>query len=894
MGYIRLGYSKLNEDTPSGFIIMGSIQPESGEIYNTLLKKLSNYNRVNNGTYYTVVNKSDCFMGTNLLNIIDDDPIVFYSLEDNSYTKLGLTLEKMPKGSTYETNLTDNEVDTYFLGNQKYMNGMAITIPKTATDLYLMINLEYMTLTDETGISNVITTFRLLHEDYKKPALSNKYYPFIPMSTVESTDTICDTTAMRDINDYLISRNNLNVGYFPEYEESGLRLNGIIRGFTFANNMIQDPYLWYQMIYNEPYTGEIYTIGGRYKNNKFDIELAHQSHNIFISNHRESSEECVGASIYYTLGTDLSRYFADPDNNQSTHYVDKLFIGGTNTSGYISRKEYIKYHSVYEWHSGSEIDYKLTDFRIGTLSFYNYIHHSTAWTEEILKNSVSGTVFKTTRNINLGDPWGTIFSTEQYNGFYLSLNPRYMTSRSIIDNLKIYQREEGNVLNWMLIVKSGETISTGEVLYTPLNFTPVKYAGLFKRQVQYLNDTEYPSLLFFNNKINIACAWYVPQTISAEGWNALLGNTVKTKNKQIPESGSNKVPGGGNSKKGGSGTSSTSTNKPLFNYKNDNTSIDKILTNDLPILSGGSFINMYEINDISLESLGNEFWEFNWQDVVSTVLGQSGAIEAIIGLKKVPFTIPSGNKGNTKSSIKIGGQTFESIDNTEIYNNIVDLDFGSLNIDEYYGSYLDYEQTEISIMLPFIGVQKLNTYEVMNSKINLNARVDILTGSISYYITVDKDNYSNTLYSFTGNISYDLPVVGRDYTQKINSVVTAGIDVGIAAMSSGVASGVTASHLASDLPGALFTKPSTTRTGNLGGGNTALSIMKPYLIITRPKRCLPESFGHEYGYPSNITTTIGKLSGFNKVAKCHLTNIPQATKEELDLLYEKLTSGFIM
>ena len=89
-------------------------------------------------------------------------------------------------------------------------------------------------------------------------------------------------------------------------------------------------------------------------------------------------------------------------------------------------------------------------------------------------------------------------------------------------------------------------------------------------------------------------------------------------------------------------------------------------------------------------------------------------------------------------------------------------------------------------------------------------------------------------------------------------------------------------------------KPNVSRASGISGLNGNMSIRRPYLIISRPKQNIPETFAHEYGFRSHISARLGDLTGFTKVEDIHLENMGDITQDELEELESILKSGVIL
>ena len=221
---------------------------------------------------------------------------------------------------------------------------------------------------------------------------------------------------------------------------------------------------------------------------------------------------------------------------------------------------------------------------------------------------------------------------------------------------------------------------------------------------------------------------------------------------------------------------------------------------------------------------------------------------------------------------------------------------GEFVLDEYFGSFLDYEPyTKVQIYLPFTGVHTLNTSDIMGKRISIKAITNFLTGDITYHIMSNTGTCKSILYTFSGNCSVDIPLTATDYSGK----VSAGIQtlLGVASMVGGYAlatstggAGATGgmSMIASGAVAAgtgafrfMNDKGRTISTGSLGGNSGAMSPMQCYLIVTRPKKVQADDYGEINGFPCMKSYRLADVSGFVKVENAHW-EIPEATEDELD------------
>lgn len=152
------------------------------------------------------------------------------------------------------------------------------------------------------------------------------------------------------------------------------------------------------------------------------------------------------------------------------------------------------------------------------------------------------------------------------------------------------------------------------------------------------------------------------------------------------------------------------------------------------------------------------------------------------------------NVGERKN-IRIGSFT-TTIDMPPIESQWYEHNCGDIFIPEFWGSALDYmPNTKISMFLPFIGSVQINTDEVMNARVGVHYRVDLLSGECVAMVTVNDSVY----YQFTGQCSVSVPLTGADWSRiysAITGAVGTAITGGIGAAASGAAAGGATAALA--------------------------------------------------------------------------------------------------
>lgn len=299
------------------------------------------------------------------------------------------------------------------------------------------------------------------------------------------------------------------------------------------------------------------------------------------------------------------------------------------------------------------------------------------------------------------------------------------------------------------------------------------------------------------------------------------------------------------------------------------------------------FITAYHCTTEQINSFANWLWTSDFFQNVKKII--TNPIDNVIGLLLLPISEYTEVDSTIKCALVDSG-----INAKRITSQYVDINFGDLKVDEYFGSALDYNPyTKIELYLPYCGIKTLDVDVVMNSTINLTYRVDVLTGDTIILIKVIKNindtELSSIMYHYNTNIAVNIPFTGANFTEYYKTAIS-----GILGIASSVASG--AAGIGSAVNSALnvaCNKLQISKSSNISSNYGYLGVKYPYLIITRPIQSIPNNYKQYYGYPLNITTELNTLSGYTEVEEIHLDglNINTLEMSELDSL---LKSGIIL
>ena len=318
---------------------------------------------------------------------------------------------------------------------------------------------------------------------------------------------------------------------------------------------------------------------------------------------------------------------------------------------------------------------------------------------------------------------------------------------------------------------------------------------------------------------------------------------------------------------------------PDYNPFSDPVDFPGLPTGGSAIESG--FIRVYTPSSLQLQSLASVLWGNDFINTIHKIMNDP--MEAMITLHSVPFQIVGGGSVN----IEVGNFDTEvqaPIVTTQYYT----LDCGNISLPEHWASALDYSPyTNVDIFIPFVGVRSLQIDDVMGRVLNLKYNIDILTGSAIAMLKCG----DSVLYTYNTQVHTEIPYTMSSYGRLVQSII------GIAGTAIGATAGGAGAIIGGSIGGALgtaMTKHSdVSRGGALGGAVGVMGDFTPYLIIHRPIQSLAGDFASKKGYPSNISATLGSVSGYTVVDKIHLTGI-DCTDTERDEIHALLKDGVII
>ena len=287
-------------------------------------------------------------------------------------------------------------------------------------------------------------------------------------------------------------------------------------------------------------------------------------------------------------------------------------------------------------------------------------------------------------------------------------------------------------------------------------------------------------------------------------------------------------------------------------------------------------VSVYSVTTAQLQQLGNYLWDDNFFNQIVKLF--QSPMDNIITLQSVP--IVSGAMRGTASNIIIGNVDTNIPSTLKLSTTYYEVNCGSLYVPEIYKSFADYNgYVLIDLVLPYIGVVRINPDDIVNGRINVVYHVDVFSGACVAFVNCYTNGVWTVLSEHSGNVTAQFPITGSNFASVYIGAINS-----IGASISGNTIGAFNS--------AMNMKPSYARSGGVTSSSGIMGIQRPYLIFSSPKYIIAENFRDIKGYTSNLKVTVGNCTGFLQatVDNTDLEGI-DCTRDELEMIRNALSQG---
>lgn len=290
---------------------------------------------------------------------------------------------------------------------------------------------------------------------------------------------------------------------------------------------------------------------------------------------------------------------------------------------------------------------------------------------------------------------------------------------------------------------------------------------------------------------------------------------------------------------------------------------------------------LYKVTEPQMISFRKWLWSSDWQDNIKKI--RTDPMQNIIGVSIADIDINT----TSESNIYIGNVKSDATGSI-IANSFIEVDCGTITLDEYYGTFADYEPfVATTLYLPKVGFVQIPADVVMNNSIKVVYHIELSSGEgLCYvYITNTRDGFSYVWNTYTCHITSNIVLSAQDHTQQLTALGSAIVNTSVAAAGA-IANpfNTVASALSSCIDVATTKNPTMTK-GNVGNMSAILCYKKPYIMINRTNLTKPSSFQENNGYMINYTAKIDGHTGFLKTRDFHAEfDAPYSHKAEIERL----------
>lgn len=318
---------------------------------------------------------------------------------------------------------------------------------------------------------------------------------------------------------------------------------------------------------------------------------------------------------------------------------------------------------------------------------------------------------------------------------------------------------------------------------------------------------------------------------------------------------------------------------------------DNISIPALPVINmSDTGATLYSLTTAQMKAFRSWLWTTDWVDNLKKI--RTDPMQNIIGISIVDIPITVG-----LNALVYVGNVASTVEANVISNSFVELDCGEITIDEYYGSFADYEPfIATTLYLPKVGFVQIPADVCVNNTIKVVYHIELSSGEGLCYVqlTSKRDGFTYIWNTYTCHVTSNIVLSAQDHSQQLVALSNAIINTGISASNAIVNPASATQGLTNALSSCIdvaTTKNPTSTKGNVGNMSAVMCYKKPYLLINRTNLTKPSSFQENNGYLINYTATIGGHTGFLQTRNYHCSfNAPYNHRAEI----EKLMDGGVI
>lgn len=314
---------------------------------------------------------------------------------------------------------------------------------------------------------------------------------------------------------------------------------------------------------------------------------------------------------------------------------------------------------------------------------------------------------------------------------------------------------------------------------------------------------------------------------------------------------------------------------------------DNITIPELPTISiSDTGSTLYSLTALQMKNFRSWLWTTDWVENLKKI--RTDPMQNIIGISIVDVPITVG-----LNALIYVGNVASTVEANVISNSFIELDCGEISLDEYYGSFADYEPfIATTLYIPKVGFVQIPADVCVNNTIKVVYHIELSSGEGLCYVqlTSKRDGFTYIWNTYTCHVTSNITLSAQDHSQQLVALGNAIINTGISASNAIVNPASATQGLTNTLSSCIdvaTTKNPTSTKGNVGNMSAVMCYKKPYLLINRTNLTKPSSFQENNGYLINYTNTIGGHTGFLQTRNYHCSfNAPYNHRAEIERLMD--------
>lgn len=356
-----------------------------------------------------------------------------------------------------------------------------------------------------------------------------------------------------------------------------------------------------------------------------------------------------------------------------------------------------------------------------------------------------------------------------------------------------------------------------------------------------------------------------------------------------------------------------------------------LIDNQYRYFGASKFITQYALTRSQLELFGEKLWT-SWADTLGDPTemwknfkmfiggGDTGSIDIstamdfIVSLRVFPYDLTDSLMQDV-NGIRLGRGEYP-ID-VGVVKKMISLiqyvDFGTITVPRPFGDYRDYENMNVSLVLPYCGTTMLNPGDVIGRNLTCTYAVDLQAGTCEAFVYVtnngDTGQCRYNVAQMSGQIGALLPVSatnsGQIMSQRISDAASVAATIAaplnempLADVLAGGNSDPDLSNATNISPLLLFADPNTYKSissvanalsrpaiscPSLGGGAGLSAFHQPaapYIQLRYGMYAKPNNYNHAVGVPSTSNGVLSSYSGFVVCSNVDVSSLTCHTDEK--------------